>query len=135
VTREVGLPRAGSVRWSPDGRFIAYLGEQSLEIIAPAGGEPRTLVEVQDPLAQPVPDNLAWSPDSRLAYYVAHDAVGQAGLWSVALTGGAPRLRVRFDDPATDVGNGRLAVSGNRFYFPLERRESDIWTAEVLTHQ
>jgi len=92
-------------------------------------------VDVQDLLAQPVPENLAWSPDSRLVYYVAHDARGQAGLWAVALTGGAPRLLVRFDDPATDFGRGRFAVSGNRFYLPLERRESDIWTAEVLTHQ
>jgi hypothetical protein len=82
-----------------------------------------------------VPENLAWSPDSRLVYYVAHDAGGQAGLWSVALTGGAPRLLIRFDDPATDFGRGNFAVSGHRFYFPLERRESDIWTAEVLTRQ
>jgi hypothetical protein len=64
---------------------------------------------------------------------MAHDARGQAGLWSVALSGGAPRQRVRFDDPATDVGRGRFSVSGNRIYFPLEKRESDIWTAEVLT--
>ena len=64
---------------------------------------------------------------------MAHDARGQAGLWSVALTGGAPRHRVRFDDPATDFGRGRFAVIGNRVYFPLEKRESDIWTAEVLT--
>ncbi|HEX3235736.1 MAG TPA: hypothetical protein VHR41_16175, partial [Gemmatimonadales bacterium] len=131
LTRDVGLPR-GSVRWSPDGRFIAYTGVQSLDIISPAGGEPRKLVDVQD-LLEPVPENLAWSPDSRLVYYVAHDAGGQAGLWAVALTGGAPRLLVRFNDPATDFGRGRFAVSGNRFYFPLEKRESDIWTAEVLT--
>jgi TolB protein len=132
LTRGMGGTPRGS-RWSPDGRFIAYRGEQSLDIISPAGGVPRTLVEVQDPYAQSVPDNLAWSPDSRLVYYEAHDAGGQAGLWAVALTGGAPRLLVRFDDPATDYGRGRFAVSGNRFYFPLEKRESDIWTAEVLT--
>jgi TolB protein len=133
VTRDVGVPKAGGFRWSPDGRFIAYIGGQSLKIISLAGGEPRTLVDVQDPLAQPVPEKLTWSPDSRLVYYVAHDARGQAGIWSVALTGGAPRNRVRFDDPATDFGRGRFAVSGNRFYFPLDKRESDIWTAEVLT--
>ena len=114
-------------------RSIAYFGQQSLEIISPAGGEPRKLIDFQDPLVQPLPENLAWSPDSRLVYYVAHDARGQAGLWSVALTGGAPHLLVRFDDPATDFGRGNFAVSGKRFYFPLERRESDIWTAEVLT--
>ncbi|MGH7534019.1 MAG: TolB family protein, partial [Gemmatimonadales bacterium] len=134
VTRDLGSPRGGGgFRWSPDGRFIAYLGDQSLEIIAPAVGEPRKLVDASDPPAQPVPERLAWSPNSRLVYYVAHDARGQAGLWSVALTGGPPRLLVRFDDPATDFGRGRFAVSGKRFYFPLERRESDIWTAEVLT--
>jgi serine/threonine-protein kinase len=133
VTRGADLPRTGGgFRWAPDGRFIAYVGGQSLKIVSPAGGEPRTLVDVQDPLAQPVPEKVAWSPDSRLVYFVAHDAQGQAGLWSVALTGGAPRRRVRFDDPASDFGRGRFAVSGNRLYFPLDKRESDIWTAEVL---
>jgi Tol biopolymer transport system component len=128
--------RSARFRWSPDGRFIAYVGEQSLSIISPAGGEPRTLVNAQDLPAQSGPENLAWSPDSRVVYYVAHDASGQAGLWAVALTGGAPRLLVRFDDPATDFGRGgSLAVSGNRFYFLLEKRESDIWTAEALTRQ
>jgi Tol biopolymer transport system component len=134
VTRAADLPRTGGgFRWSPDGRFIAYAGGQSLKIISPAGGEPRILVDVRDSLAQPVPERLVWSPDSRVVYYIAHDARGQAGLWSVALTGGAPRQRVRFDDPATDFGRGRFAMSGNRVYFPLEKRESDIWTAEVLT--
>jgi hypothetical protein len=53
----------------------------------------------------------------------------------VPLTGGAPRLLIRFDDPATDVGRGSFAVTGNRFYFSLEKRESDIWTAEALTRR
>ena len=65
-------------------------------------------------------------------YYVGHDARGEVGLWSVTPAGGAPRLLVRFDDPATDLSRGGFAVSGNRFYFPLLKRESDIWTAEVL---
>ncbi len=136
VIRDMGSRYAG-FRWSQDGRFIAYVGEQSLSIMSPAGGEPRTLVDAQDLPAQSGPENLAWSPDSRLVYYVTHDARGQAGLWAVALTSGAPRLLIRFDDPATDIGRGggNFAVSGNRFYFVLEKRESDIWTAEVLTQQ
>lgn len=56
-------------------------------------------------------------------------------LWSVALTGGAPRLRIHFNDPATAFGRGNFALSGDRLYFSLEKRESDIWTAEVLTGQ
>ena len=129
----------GGSRWSPDGRFIAYIGGRSLKLISPAGGEPRTLVDVQDSLAQPVAEKVAWSLDSRLVYFVAHDARGQAGLWSVALTGGAPRRRVRFDDPAADFGRGRFAVkewqpglfpagpAGERY---LDRRGAD---ASVVT--
>jgi eukaryotic-like serine/threonine-protein kinase len=134
VTSGADLPRTGGAfRWSPDGRFIAYIGGRSLKIISPAGREPRTLVDVRDSVALPVPEKLAWSPDSRLVYFVAHDAQGLAGVWSVALTGGPPRRRVGFDDPATDFARGRFAMSGNRVYFALEKRESDIWTAEVLT--
>lgn len=134
VTRGADLPRAGGAfQWSPDGRFIAYIGGQSLKIISPHGGEPRTLVDVRDSLALPVPEKLTWSADSRLVYFVAHDARGLAGVWSVGLNGGPPRRRVRFEDPATDFGRGRFASSGNRVYFPLEKRESDIWIAEVLT--
>jgi hypothetical protein len=91
------------------------------------------LVDVRDSLALPVPEKLTWSADSRLVYFVAHDARGLAGVWSVGLNGGPPRRRVRFEDPATDFGRGRFASSGNRVYFPLEKRESDIWIAEVLT--
>ncbi len=134
LTRDMGLSTA-RFHWSPDGRFIAYVGEQSLSIISPAGGEPRKLIDAQDLPAQSGPENLAWSPDSRLVYYVTPDTAGQAGLWAVALAGGTPRLLIRFDDPATDFGRGPFAVSGNRFYFSLEKRESDIWTAEVLTGQ
>ena len=133
VTRGADLPRTGGgQRWSPDGRFIAYIGGRSLKIISPAGGEPRTLVDVRDSLTLPVPEKLVWSPDSRLVYFVAHDARGLAGVWSVGLTGGPPQRRVRFEDPATEFGRGRFAMNGNRIYFPLEKRESDIWTAEVL---
>jgi Tol biopolymer transport system component len=134
LTGGADLPRTGGgFRWSPDGRFIAYVGGQSLKIIPPSGGEPRTLVDVRDSLAHPVAERVVWSPDSRLVYYIAHDARGQPGLWSVALAGGPPRQRVRSDDPATNFGRGRFAMSGNRVYFPLDKRESDIWTAEVLT--
>jgi Tol biopolymer transport system component len=134
LTPDLDVPRTPPHRWSPDGRFVAYLGDRILAVIPPAGGEARTLVDVRDSLGVSALERIAWSPDSRVVYCVGHDAHGKEGLWSVALTGGVPRLLVRFDDPATVFGRGAFAVNGNRFYFSLEKRESDIWSAEVLTH-
>ena len=133
LTRDLAIGFGTRFHWSPDGRFIAYLDVGRIETISPAGGEPRNLVEASDSLAQWAFDNIAWSTDSRFVYCAGHDARGDAGLWSVPLTGGAPRLLVRFDDPTTPFGRGTFAASGNRLYFQLEKRESDIWTAEVLT--
>ncbi|MGA7305730.1 MAG: protein kinase, partial [Rhodothermales bacterium] len=51
-------------RWSPDGRYIAYISivANSLLLISPEGGEPRVLVQVDDPATQPVPVFPEWSP-------------------------------------------------------------------------
>ena len=133
LTPDISIGFTTRYRWSPDGRFIAYLESRGIEVIAPSGGKPPTLVEASDSLGQWAFQKVAWSTDSRFVYCGGHDARGNVGLWSVPLTGGPPRLLVRFDDPATEFGRGNFAVSGNRFYLPLEKRESDIWTAEVLT--
>jgi TolB protein len=133
LTPDISIGFATRYRWSPDGRFIVYLERGAIDLIAPGGGNPRNLLEASDSLAQWTFQNIAWSTDSRFVYVKGRDARGEEGIWSVPVTGGPPRRLVRFDDPATEFGRGAFAVSGHRFYFPLEKRESDIWTAEVLT--
>jgi hypothetical protein len=66
--------------------------------------------------------------------YYLEDAGSATGIWSVSLTGGPPGLLVRFEDPTLDLGRGFFGISGNRLYFPLTKRESDIWTAAVVLH-
>jgi Tol biopolymer transport system component len=127
LSSELFMGRSGRFAWSPDGRFIAHLEPQAIQITPLAGGEKHKLVERSGI------QSLIWSRDSRFIYYVGTDALGELGLWSVAFTGATPRLLVRFDDPRTDFSRGNWAVSGNRFYFALEKREADIWTAQVLT--
>jgi len=117
--------------WSPDGRLIAYIRPRTIEVIPPAGGGPRTVVAAPDLLPQSVFQNLQWLSDRTLVYYLA-DAGSATGFWSVSLTGGPPRFLVRFDDPVLDFARGIFAVSGNRVYVPLVKRESDIWAAEVV---
>ena len=89
------------------------------------------MVAAPDSLPQSVIQNLQWLSDRTLVYYLA-DAGSATGFWSVSLTGGPPRFLVRFDDPVLDFGRGIFAISGTRIYVPLVKRESDIWTAEVL---
>jgi Tol biopolymer transport system component len=133
LTPDISIGFETRYRWSPDGRFIAYLERGAIDLITPSGGNPRNLLEAADSLAQWTLQNLSWSTDSRLVYVKGRDARGEEGIWSVPIAGGPPRRVVRFDDPATEFGRGIFGTSGHRFYMPLEKRESDIWTAELLT--
>src|SRR5258706_2579242 len=66
-----GEKRNGSPRWSPDGRFIAFVSnrgdekaEGQLYVIPAEGGEARRLTELKESVG-----DLTWSPDStRLAF-------------------------------------------------------------------
>ena len=72
-----------------------------------------------------------YSQSGRTLYFKSHDARGRAAFWSVPVTGGRPRLLVRFDDPARASNRFEFASDGKRFYFTIEDRQSDIWLAEV----
>ena len=133
LTPDISIGFETRYRWSPDGRFIAYLERGAIDLIAPSGGKPRNLLEASDSLAQWTFQNMSWSPDSRFVYAKGRDARGGEAIWSVPIAGGPPRRLVRFDDPAIEFGRGIFATSGHRFYMPLEKRESDVWTAELLT--
>lgn len=45
--------------------------------------------------------------------------------------GGAPRLLVRFSDPARPSYRGVWAYGGGRAYFTIEDRQSDIFVLDV----
>ena len=118
-------------KWSPDGRFIAYISGVSLRVIPVEGGEPRTLVESQDPSVLPRPTFPAWSKDGRTVYYIAYDAEQHASFWSVPVSGGKPKLLVRFDDPSRQSSRSEFATDGELFYFTLAKYESDIWIGDL----
>jgi hypothetical protein len=55
----------------------------------------------------------------------------RAGTWSVPLSGGEPKLLVRFDDPAKEPYPDWWATDGERFYFSLGEFEADAWVMEL----
>jgi len=123
-------------RWSPDGRYIAYISivESSLLLISPNGEEARVLVHVEDPSIRPVPVFPEWSPDGRTVYYHAKNEENQSSIWAVPVQGGEPRMLVDFDDPSRPASREVIATDGKTFYFTLPKRESDIWVMELVNN-
>jgi dipeptidyl aminopeptidase/acylaminoacyl peptidase len=116
---------------SPGGDELAYSSARGLALTNTTGVAPRVLVPVTKPTVQLRPSYVSWSTDAREVYYLALDPLDRASIWSVARSGGTPRLLVRFDDPAREWHRYGFRARGGRFYFTVGDRQSDIWTAEV----
>jgi hypothetical protein len=122
--------------WAQDGRGVLTVmradGDRvALLIASPAGGAPRTVVPPHDRV-ESAGYSWGFSPDGRFVYYLGRDRDKQkSGIWGVPSGGGARRLMVGFDDPASGLNRAALRVHGNRFYFTLGDPESDVWMTEV----
>ena len=114
-------------KWSPDGRYIAYLSG-GIRIMAPSGGVAKLIVPRQPSFA---PEYMAWSSDSQTLYFKARDENNRAGFWSVPVSGGPPRHLVRFDDPAHPSPRFEFAADDKEFFFTMSERDSDIWLLDL----
>jgi hypothetical protein len=110
--------------------LIAFCAGGQLRVIAPDGTGERALVESAP--NRPEPSHPVWANDSRSIFYKAYDRDRKSTIWSVPVTGGPPRLLVRFDDPTRRSLRREFATDGARLYFTVAREESDIWTMELL---
>jgi len=85
------------------------------------------LVSGNDPDIEVEPVFPAWSPDGKTLYYKAMDTKFRASFWSIPVSGGSPKLLVRFDDPSLNSVRVEFVTDGSSFYFTLTDSESDIW--------
>lgn len=118
-------------KWSPDGRFIVYVRRGQVRLISPDGSHDRVLFPVEKREDQPLAQYAIWSRNSQTVYVKAADDERRATIWSIPVTGGTPRLLVRFDDPLRPSLRREFATDGVRFYFTIAQDESDVWVMEL----
>jgi Tol biopolymer transport system component len=119
-------------RWSPDGRMlVGNSPDGKIMVVAPDSGASRTLYTPRPGSADPLAEWPAWTPDGKSIWFKSHDSEGRASLWSMAPSGGAPRLLVRFDDPTRPSYRVEWTTDGKRIFFAINDRQSDIWVVAL----
>ena len=132
----LGDSTAGRVAWLGDSSVVVARTDGSIAILPVPPGPERVVYSPaptsSDPRARAF---IAPSPDGRTLYFKSLDSDGRAAIWSLAASGGTPRLLVRFSDMSRPSIRPDLAVGGGRFFFTLEDRQADIVVAEITRRQ
>ncbi|HEV7595339.1 MAG TPA: protein kinase [Gemmatimonadaceae bacterium] len=115
--------------WSPDGKFIAYVGGAALRIITPQGRNERVIVSPS--LFGAVTAIGGWSADSRTIYFRVRANDGNLNIARVSVDGRNPEVFVRFDDPQRRPYHSDFAIDGNHIYVTIGKHEADIWTMHL----
>jgi Tol biopolymer transport system component len=129
VSLRKGVGPRGS--WLADGRFLAYPNRGAVEIIAADTGAARVAYAPSPGSGDPRAESVVAAEDDRTVYFKSHDAEGRASIWALPVTGGPPRLLVRFTDPARVSTRGDFAAGAGRLFFTLDDRQADIWMADI----
>ena len=123
-----------SPRWSPDGRWIAYLtrgdtlrafGQQRLTVIAAEGGAPRAVA----PNFLYQPGAASWSPDGQTLFFTASVRT-TSQLFSVPVAGGEPKQLTHVRgviSPPTMSGDGQTLA----FTFGTVQQPNDVYVATL----
>jgi eukaryotic-like serine/threonine-protein kinase len=125
--------------WSADQRFIISTtvdpGGGSRQGIALIPADPRDSsarrVLYRAGPNDPGPEQPESTPDGKSIIFKTHDAIGQAGVWSLPSAGGTPRLLIRFTDPDRQSNRVELATDGKRIFFTIDEKQSDVYVADL----
>jgi len=129
----------GSIVWSPDGQYVAYLkvregpaytAQISIETVAVAGGPPRILFT--RPLLR---DGFVWSPDGRIFYSTSSEALTteDSAIWSVAvdpLTGKAKGEPVQIARQPGWISEMSITSDGKRLALLRRNTLPQVFIAE-----
>ena len=115
--------------WSPDGAVLAYTRSGRVEIIPADSGEPHAVLDATWASSQTIGGPALFSDDGKRIYFKTREPDGQASIWSVSSSGGAPQLVVRLHGVSST--RQQLAVGAGRVFFTVDDRQSDIWVADL----
>jgi TolB protein len=127
---EVGDGLSEGVRWSPDGRRMISSRRQHSIVATTLDGQERVVMDGPT-LGFTGVSWPEWSSDGNDVYFMGANREGTEGLWAIAVTGGSPRLMVRFDDPTRDGMAWGISVTPHKVYLSLPQHESDIWVMDL----
>jgi hypothetical protein len=126
------------VQWSPDGRWIAFVESESLEVVPTTGGPPRVLPSCGNAANYWV---FSWSATSQEIAYGCfdYDAAKEAGSrWTVQFStvrpDGTDLVDLLKDRPLAYVGGAQWSPDGSRLLFmahKVSHRAVQIWTARA----
>jgi len=121
--------------WVKGGDELVYRSNatQSIRIYSLASGDSRVVVRDQD-----VGMTIAfatWSTDGRTVYYTAYDEYETPSVWAIPASGGSSRRVVTIDSPTQLFTRWNFAIHQDRFFFIIQRFESDVWSVELLTER
>ncbi len=119
-------------RWSHDGlRLTGNTPDGRIVEVSPATGAVDTLYSPRPGTNDPHAEWPAEGADDRTLWFKSHDAEGRATLWALPRDGSAPRPLVIFDDPMRPSYRVEWATDGNRIFFAINDRQSDVWVVEL----
>lgn len=122
ITSESDQVYWGSISWSPDGKWIAYLSKDKTIKIKPVkGGEPRTVTKIKE---LDYYKELTWAPDSQKIAYTSEKHV-----WVVTVDGGKPvELKTGLDGYFLKIS---WSPDGNKIAFTAAQGgEIEFWLLE-----
>jgi len=118
--------------WSLDGSALAYMHGDGLHLYSLTDGSDRLLFAGFDRDSNAFTTAFSrYAPDGRTIYVKLSTPGGEQSIWAVPVAGGPARLVVVFDDPSQPSSRQEFATDGERLYFTIDNRQSDIWVMEV----